>query len=544
MKNEKSFIPQAINEPIKTYLENSSERKLLETELQRQLQEKVDIPLLIGGKAIRTGKTIPVICPHDHSMQLASAHLAGEAEIELAIQAALMAREQWENMPFLQRAAVFLKAAELISQKYRYILNAATMLNQSKNYFQAEIDASGELADFFRFNCQYAESIYHMQPVSGGTSWNQLEYRPLEGFVLAISPFNFTAIAGNLTMAPAIMGNTVFWKPASTALLSGYYLMQLLLEAGLPEGVINFVPCQSKFIKQLVLSHPKLAGVHFTGSTEVFNDIWRTVGENLHIYQSYPRVVGETGGKNYILMHHSADSQQTCTALIRSAFEYQGQKCSACSRAYIPQSRWPEVKNQLLSTAESIQTGDVCNFNTFCNAVIDEYSFDQIITVFDQIKANTDAEILCGGNGDKSKGYFIRPTVIQVKSLDHFSLKQEFFAPILSIYVYEDDQLDAIVRHIEEKSYYALTGAIFASDRLLINELMKKLKYSAGNFYINDKCSGAMVGQQPFGGARGSGTNDKAGSHLNLIRWVSPRTIKENFYPDNKWQYPAMKSSQ
>jgi 1-pyrroline-5-carboxylate dehydrogenase len=541
MINNTIRTPDPVNEPVLDYAPGSPEREKLQKELDRQYNTKIEIPVIIGGKEVFTGNTIDVVCPHDHQKVLGVSHQAGEKEIAMAIESAIKAKEHWEALQWEHRAAIFLKMAELITTKYRYILNAATMLNQSKTPYQAEIDAACEFADFLRFNAKYLEEIYKTQPQSSPGVWNQLEYRPLEGFVIAISPFNFTSIAGNLVSAPASMGNTVIWKPSRTSLLSSYYLMELYKEAGLPDGVVNFIPCSGRVLSKIALKHPQLGGIHFTGSTDVFSTLWKGIAENLRTYNSYPRLVGETGGKDYIFMHNSADEQEVATALVRGAFEYQGQKCSACSRAYIPASKWAGVKEKTLAMVKQIKMGDPLDFKTFFNAVIDETAFDSTMKYIKDAKASSDAEIVCGGNGDKSKGYFIEPTIIQALRPDYITMKEELFAPVLSIFVYDDDKVDETVEIIDKTSPYALTGAIFARDRYMISHLLKKLRNTAGNFYINDKPTGAVVGQQPFGGSRASGTNDKAGSFLNLLRWTSPRTIKENFVPSTQYEYPYMK---
>jgi 1-pyrroline-5-carboxylate dehydrogenase len=540
MNNGIFTLPPAYNEPVKQYLLGSTERQQLEAELNRQLARVEDIPLIIGGREIRTPDQGKVVCPHDHAKTLAVFSHAGAPEVERAIAAALKAKPAWEAMPWQDRASIFLKAADLISKKYTYLLNAATMLGQSKNAFQAEIDATCELVDFFRFNAGFMEEIYSRQPISEKGFWNRTEYRALEGFVFALTPFNFTAIAGNLCGAPALMGNTIVWKPASTAVLSGYYIMKILKEAGLPDGVINFIPGKGSVVGEVVLNHRELAGIHFTGSTEVFRTLWKKVGQNIGIYKSYPRLVGETGGKDYIFMHPSADIPQVVTAAVRGAFEYQGQKCSACSRIYVPRSAWKDMEEILRTTVETITTGSVTEFRNFMNAVIDEAAFDTAKGFIDRAKASDKARILAGGKADKSRGYFISPTVIVTQDPYYESMTEEIFAPILTLYVYEDEDLDQALDLVDQTSAYALTGAVFASDRQAIGHMTAKLTHSAGNFYINDKPTGAVVGQQPFGGARASGTNDKAGSLLNLLRWTSARTIKETFVPPEHYTYPFM----
>ncbi len=540
MTNAIFNLPDSYNEPVFTYAPGSPERARLKAELDRQYGLELDIPLIIGGQEIRTGNLQRVVCPHEHGHVLARYHEAGEAEIRLAIAAALKAKGDWEAMPWEERAAIFHKMASLISGKYRYILNAATMLNQSKNAHQAEIDATCETADFFRYSAKFMEQIYRNQPISNHHTWNRVHYRALEGFVFAVTPFNFTAIAANLATAPAIMGNTVVWKPASSSILSNYYLMQLYKEAGLPDGVINFVPSRGSVIGKTVLEDKNFAGLHFTGSTNVFNSMWKTVAENVGRYRIYPRLVGETGGKDYIFVHASAELPEAATAIVRASFEYQGQKCSACSRVYAPASRWPELKALLLGHIAQIRLGDVRDFRNLMNAVIDESSFDGTMRYIETARASDKAEIIAGGRGDKSVGYFIEPTVIVTTDPHFLTMEEEIFAPVLTVYVYEDAKLEETLQVLDQTSPYALTGAIFARDRYVINHLMEVLANTAGNFYINDKCTGAMVGHQPFGGARASGTNDKAGSFLNLIRWTSPRTIKECFAPPTGLAYPFM----
>ena len=540
MSNAIFSLPESHNEPILPYAPGSKERALLKAELERQYALELDIPLVIGGKEVRTGKTQKAVCPHDHQHVLAQYHEAGEAEVRLAIDAAMKAKKQWEATPWEDRAAIFHKVASLISGKYRYILNAATMLGQSKSAYQAEIDSTCETADFFRYNAKFMEEIYKQQPISDPHVWNRVHYRALEGFVFAVTPFNFTAIAANLPTAPAIMGNTVVWKPASTSVVSNHYLMQLYKEAGLPDGVINFIPGRGSMIGKVVLEDPNFAGLHFTGSTGVFNGMWKTISDNLGRYRIYPRLVGETGGKDYVFMHASGDVDETAAGIVRAGFEYQGQKCSACSRVYAPASRWPELKARLLALMAEIRMGDVRDFRNFFNAVIDEASFDNAMKYIELAKASKDAEILVGGKGDKSKGWFVEPTIILTTDPKFVTMQEEIFAPVVTLYVYDDAKLDETLRLLDETSPYALTGAIFARDRYVINHLTEALANTAGNFYINDKPTGAVVGHQPFGGARASGTNDKAGSFLNLIRWTSPRTIKESFTPPRDIKFPFL----
>ena len=540
MWNTTPGVPDPVNEPELEYNTDSYEREKLREELQNQYRHHVEIPIIIAGEKLYPGNTRAVTCPHDHRHQLGICHQAGEREIKKAIEASLDARRDWLNLPWHQRLSPFLKMAQLLSKTYRFKINAATMLNQSKSVHQAEIDAACELIDFLRFNAHYIEEIYSRQPRSTPGTWNYLDYRPLDGFVAAISPFNFTSIAGNLVLAPAMMGNTIIWKPASTALLSAYYLMELFQVSGIPDGVINFVPCSGAAFSEFALTDPGMGGVHFTGSTRIFNGIWKKVAENIGNYAAYPRLVGETGGKDYIFMHPSADMQQVVTALVRGAFEYQGQKCSACSRAYIPGSRWPELKNHLVETISEIKTGDVMDFENFCNAVIDEKSYNEIMGHIKFCSSSPDAEIIIGGQGSKSTGYFIQPTVIQAFRPDFITMREELFAPVLTIYVYDENKMEETIDWVDRTTPYALTGAIFAGDRLVIDRLTNCLRFGAGNFYINDKPTGAVVGQQPFGGSRASGTNDKSGSMLNLLRWTSPRTVKENFMPPTDFRYPYM----
>ena len=528
------------NEPVLSYLSGSNERKLLEKELEEQGSKVVDIPLIIGGKEIRTGQTGKIVMPTDHNHLLAIYHKATEKEVALAIKAALDAKECWMTLAWMERAAIMIRAAELISKKYRFILNAATMLGQGKNACQAEIDSACEVIDYLRFNAHFASMIYQEQPVSDNQSINRLEYRPLEGFIYTITPFNFTAIASNLNTSVALMGNTTVWKPATTSLLSNYYLMKILKEAGLPDGVINFVPGSGSLISNVVLNHRDLAGIHFTGSNTTFNTIWKQVSENLPKYRSYPKIVGETGGKDFIFAHKSANPLELATAITRGAFEYQGQKCSAASRAYIPESLWEETRAQLLKFMSEIQVGDVKDFGNFVNAVIDESAFNNIMNYIEKAQISSSAEIIAGGKGDKSKGFFIEPTVIVTKDPHFITMEEEVFGPVMTIFVYDDSKYEETLKLCDETSPFGLTGAIFSNDKYAMIQACRTLRYAAGNFYINDKPTGAMVGQQPFGGARASGTNDKAGSYLNLIRWVSPRTIKETLIPATDFRYPYM----
>ena len=528
------------NEPVLSYKPGSEERKLLEEELKVQKNQIIDIPLIIGGKEVRTGKTGKVVMPSDHHHVLATYHMATEKEVSLAINAALDAKCEWMTLAWMERAAIMAKAAELISKKYRFQINAATMLGQGKNVLQAEIDSACEVIDYLRFNTYFASLIYQEQPISESENINRLEYRPLEGFVYTVTPFNFTAIASNLSTSVALMGNTTVWKPATTSLLSNYYLMKILEEAGIPSGVINFIPGNGSLISNIVLKHKDLAGIHFTGSNSTFNSLWKQVSDNLSVYKSYPKLVGETGGKDFIFAHKSANALELATAIVRGSFEYQGQKCSAASRAYIPESIWTDTKRHILKMASEIKVGDVCDFRNYINAVIDENAFDKVMSYINKAKLSGDAEIITGGKGDKSIGYFIEPTVIVTENPHFFTMEEEIFGPVMTIYVYNDDKFDETLTLCDETSPYGLTGAIFSSDKYAMIKACRALRYAAGNFYINDKPTGAMVGQQPFGGARASGTNDKAGSHLNLLRWVSPRTIKETLIPATDFKYPFM----
>lgn len=540
MNNAIYDFREPVNEPVLSYLPGSSERVLIEKELEEQYNNKIDIPLIIGGKEVRTGKTMKVVMPSEHGHVLATCHLATEKEVKAAIKAAIEAREDWGTLSWMERAAIMIRAAELISRIYRYKMNAATMLGQGKNLFQAEIDSACEVIDYLRFNAYFASIIYGEQPHSDNHSINRLEYRPLEGFVYTITPFNFTAIASNLNTSVALMGNTTVWKPASTSVLSNYYLMKILKEAGLPDGVINFVPGSGSLISRIVLNHPDLAGIHFTGSNATFNTLWKEVSENLSKYRSYPKLVGETGGKDFIFAHNSAKPIELATAIIRGSFEYQGQKCSAASRAYIPKSIWGETKLYVMRMISEIKQGDVRDLRNFMNAVIDEHSFDRIMSYIEMARTSSKAEIIAGGKGDKSKGYFIEPTVILTSDPKFITMEEEIFGPVMTIYIYEDQKYEETLKLCDETSPYGLTGAIFSNDKYSMIKACRMLRYAAGNFYINDKPTGAMVGQQPFGGARASGTNDKAGSYLNLVRWVSPRTVKETLIPATDFRYPYM----
>ena len=531
-------VPLPVNEPNKSYLQGSPERADLKARLASMASERLDIPIIIGGEEIRTGRTEPSVMPHDHGHVLGDWHVAEASHVSKAIAAALEAGREWSAWRLEDRAAVFLRAAELLTTTWRSTLNAATMLGQSKTAFQAEIDAACELIDFFRFNVAFAQELYAEQPLSTPAMWNQVEYRPLEGFVYAVTPFNFTAIAGNLPAAPALMGNTVVWKPASSAMLSGYYVMRLLEAAGLPPGVINFVPGNPVQISDILLDSPDLAGVHFTGSTGVFNGMWKKVGENTSRYRGYPRIVGETGGKDFIVAHPSADAQELAVAIARGGFEYQGQKCSAASRIYVPQSLWPEVRDRVIAMMREMRVGDVRDFRNFMGAVIDRKSFDKISGYLADARKN--ATVLQGGTASGEKGYFVEPTLVETADPGYRLLCEEIFGPVVTAYTYPDAKFEETLLTVDRTSPYALTGSIFARDRAAVVQARTALRYAAGNFYINDKPTGAVVGQQPFGGARGSGTNDKAGSKLNLTRWVSARTIKETFSPPRDYRYPYM----
>jgi 1-pyrroline-5-carboxylate dehydrogenase len=531
-------VPQPINDPNRSYAPGTPERAELKARLKTMASEKIEIPLVIGGREIRTGRLEKSVMPHDHQHVLAEYHKAGPEHIQQAITAAAEARREWASWPWEDRAAVILRAAELLATTWRATLNAATMLGQSKTAFQAEIDAASEMIDFWRFNAYFAQELYGEQPISGPGVWNQMEYRNLEGFVYAITPFNFTAIGGNLTTAPALMGNTVIWKPASSAMLSAYYTLRVLEAAGLPPGVINFVPGDAAQVSNLLLDSPELAGVHFTGSTEVFNSMWKKIGENIGRYRSYPRLVGETGGKDFIVAHASADPQEVAVAIARGGFEYQGQKCSAASRVYVPQSLWNDVRDRTAAIMKDIKMGDVQDFRNFMGAVIDRKAFTKISEYLDDAKKN--ARVIQGGIAKGETGYFIEPTLVETSDPGYRLLCEEIFGPVVTAHVYPDAKWEETLAIVDRTSPYALTGAVFARDRLAVRQALSVLRHAAGNFYINDKPTGAVVGQQPFGGARGSGTNDKAGSKLNLVRWVSARTIKETFSPPRDYKYPFM----
>jgi len=539
MSNAIFRVPKAINEPVKAYAPGSAERKLLKDAIAELKDTQVDIPMFIDGKEVRTGKTVAIRPPHELSHTLGHYHQGDASHVKMAIDAALKAKQQWENTSWEERAAIFLKAADLLTGPYRYKMNAATMLGQSKNAFQAEIDAACELIDFWRFNVEFMTQVYSDQPESLPGMWNRMEHRALEGFVFALSPFNFTSIGGNLPTAPAMMGNTVVWKTSNTQIYSAWVIMEILREAGLPDGVINLVHVSGSEAGKVVFSHPDFTGIHFTGSTEVFRTIWKTIGNNIATFKTYPRIVGETGGKDFVIAHKSANAKAVATALSRGAFEFQGQKCSAASRAYVPSNLWPDVKKYMQEDLGSMKMGTVEDFGNFINAVIDEKAFDTISGYIAKAKADGQ-EIIAGGNFDKSKGYFIEPTVIVAKDPKYRTMCEEIFGPVLTIHVYDAEKWDETLEILNSTSPYALTGAIFSQDRYEIVKATQVLRHAAGNFYINDKPTGAVVGQQPFGGARASGTNDKAGSILNLLRWVSARTIKETFNPPTDYRYPFL----
>jgi len=536
MSNGVFQVPEPVNEPVRDYEPDSPERAELKTELADLWGREVEIPLVIGGEEVRTGNTAPMVAPHDHQHSLGSYHKAGAREVELAIEAAEKARPEWARMPWEERIAIFLRAAELLATTHRDRINASTMLGQSKTVHQAEIDAACELIDFWRFNAAFAQDLYAEQPFSGPGMWNRLEHRPLEGFVFAVTPFNFTSIAGNLPTAPAMLGNTCVWKPASTSVYSNYFLVKLLEEAGLPPGVINFVPGPGAAVGDPVMASPRLGGLHFTGSTATFQSLWKTIGDNLKSYGQYPRIVGETGGKDFVFAHTSADPQALAVGLLRGAFEYQGQKCSAASRAYVPRSLWGTIKNRMGDMLSGLRMGDVADFRNFMGAVIDARSFAKLKAAIE----GAHDEVVFGGECDDSVGYFVQPTLIETKDPRSYTMCTELFGPVLSVFVYEDKAYAETLELCATTSDYALTGAIFANERSAILQAKEALRFAAGNFYVNDKPTGAVVGQQPFGGSRASGTNDKAGSILNLVRWVSPRTIKETFVPPTDYRYPFM----
>jgi len=533
-------VPIPHNEPIYSYAPDTRDRDKIVEAIAALKKKPRDIPMIINGEEIRTNEKIEIRSPHNHSLLLGNYYRGGKKEIQMAVEASLEAWKQWSNLGWEHRAAIFLKAADLLAGPYRYEMNAATMLAHSKNVFQAEIDCVCELVDFFRFNAYFMQEIYDIQPESVPTMWNRLDYRPLEGFVLAVTPFNFVSIGGNLPTSPAMMGNVCIWKPASTGVYTAHIIMKILMEAGLPKGVINLITARGSDVGELILKNPHLAGVHFTGSTSTFQSMWKTIGNNIENYKTYPRIVGETGGKDFIFVHNSADAAQVATAITRGAFEYQGQKCSAASRAYVPQSLWIVIKELLVKQAKEIKMGDPENFSNFVNAVIDEAAFDTIVSYIEYAKKSNEAKFIYGGDYDKSKGFFISPTAIVTTNPHFATMEKEIFGPVMTIYVYQDDKYLETLRICDKTSPYALTGAIFGRDRLAVELAEMVLRHAAGNFYINDKPTGAVVGQQPFGGSRASGTNDKAGSYLNLIRWTSPRTIKENFVPPKDFKYPFM----
>jgi 1-pyrroline-5-carboxylate dehydrogenase len=533
-------VPAPINEPVLSYAPGTRERAELKATIERMSGEQVEIPVIVGGREIRTGNTAQSVMPHDHAHVLATYHQAGEAEVRQAIDAAKEAQRDWARWPWEERAAVFLRAAELLATRYRPILNGATVLGQSKTAHQAEIDAACELIDFFRFNVHFAQQLYSEQPVSGPGTWNRLDHRPLEGFVYAVTPFNFTSIAANLPTAPALLGNVAVWKPAASAMFSSYYIMRLLEEAGLPPGVINMLPGDPVMISDVLLRDRALAGIHFTGSTAVFQHIWKTVGNNISNYAGYPRLVGETGGKDFIVAHASADVEALAVAIVRGGYEYQGQKCSAASRIYVPDSIWPAVRERTLAMMAEIKVGDPADFRNFMGAVIDRKAYDKITGYIKHAQQADDVEVIAGGGFSDEQGYFIEPTLVQAQDSAYQLMCEEVFGPVVSLYVYPEARWEETLRIVDRTTPYALTGAIFANDRRAVLQAEQELRNSAGNYYINDKPTGAVVGQQPFGGGRASGTNDKAGSILNLVRWISPRTIKETFSPPREWKYPFM----
>ena len=540
MSNAYFKVPEPINEPVKTYAPGTPERTSILEKLKEMGSDQVEVPLIIGGKEIKTGNTAEMRAPHNHSQLLGIYHKAGKKEVEMAIEAALEARKTWANLPWEHRVSVFLKAADLLAGPWRMVLNAATMLGQSKTVYQSEIDAVAELCDFWRFNVYFLTQLMGEQPYSSSGMWNRLEYRPLEGFVFAVTPFNFTSIAGNLPTAPAMVGNVALWKPASSAVYSAFYLMKLFEEAGLPPGVINFVPGSGGQVGTPAMSSPHLAGIHFTGSTEVFQNMWRTVGENISKMHYYPRIVGETGGKDFIFVHNTAKIKSLVTAAIRGAFEYQGQKCSAASRMYIPKSIWPEFKELYQTEVDKIRMGSPEDFRNFFTAVIDRGAFESIKSYIDYANSSDEAEIITGGNCDASNGYFIDPTTVVTTNPKFKTMEEEIFGPVLTIFVYDDNKLDETLDLCDTTSPYALTGASWSQDREMLIKMSDRLRNAAGNFYINDKPTAAVVGQQPFGGGRASGTNDKAGSAMNILRWMTVRTIKETFVPPEDWTYPFM----
>ena len=541
MQNAKAIVPKPINEPILSYAPGTPERAALKARIEELKSQQIEVPLIIGGQEIKTGNMGEMRVPHEHEHILGHYHMAGPKEVKMAIEAAMDAWQTWSKMPWESRAAIFKKMASILQRHGDQTLNAATILGQSKNAFQAEIDASCEMIDFLNFNCWYAQELYGQQPTySPDGMWNRLEHRPLEGFIFAVTPFNFTSIAGNLPAAPALMGNVALWKPASSAVYSGHFMMNLFREAGIPDGVINYIPGSGRDVGPIVMESPNLAGIHFTGSTAVFQGMWKTVGDNIANYKSYPRIVGETGGKDFCIAHESSDVDALATSMVRGAFEYQGQKCSALSRAYIPTTIWPELKEKYLAQVNEIKMGSPEDFSNFMNAVIDKAAFDSISKYIKNAKAASDAEIITGGNCDDSVGYFIEPTTILTDNPKYTTMCEEIFGPVLTIYLYEPKDWKLTLELVDTTSPYALTGCVWGQDREAVNEATEKLTHAAGNFYINDKPTGAVVGQQPFGGSRASGTNDKAGSMFNLIRWVSMRTIKETYDPPKDFRYPFM----
>ncbi|MCC5944687.1 MAG: L-glutamate gamma-semialdehyde dehydrogenase [Bernardetiaceae bacterium] len=542
MSNAVFQVPIPVNEPVKSYAPGSPERAEVQAMIAQMRKEEWDIPMYIGGEEVRTGNKKRLSPPHDHKHTLAHFHEGDADHVKQAIQAALNAKDLWEDLVWEHRASIFLKAADLLAGPYRAKINAATMLGQSKNVYQAEIDSACEIIDFLRFNCYFMQEIYEQQPVSSPGVWNRVEHRALEGFVFALTPFNFTAIAGNLPTAPAMMGNTVVWKPAYTQIYSAKVLMEVFREAGLPDGVINLIYVNGPTTGDIIFSHPDFAGIHFTGSTGVFQTVWKTIGENIQKYKTYPRIVGETGGKDFVVAHHSANPKVVATALIRGAFEYQGQKCSAASRAYIPNNLWEDVKKYMLADLKEIKMGGTEDFSNFINAVIDEKAFDKITNYIENAKYDDLVEVVAGGNFDKSEGYFIEPTVLRVEDSQYITMREEIFGPVLSVYVYPAEEFEHTLTLVDETSPYALTGAVISNDRYAIDLAVHRLRHAAGNFYINDKPTGAVVGQQPFGGSRASGTNDKAGSMLNLHRWISQRAIKETFVPPTDYKYPFLEA--
>lgn len=540
MSNAIFQVPTPINEPVRTYAPGSPERESLQNRVKKMSGEQIELPLVIGGKRVSTGSTGSIVMPHAHKHKLGSFHQAKAEHVEQAVEAARKAQPEWAAMPWQERVAIFLRAQELLTGPYRDILNGATMLGQSKTCHQAEIDSACELIDFWRYNCSFVEKVYQEQPTSSPGMWNRLEHRPLEGFVFAVTPFNFTAIAGNLPTAPAMLGNVVLWKPASSALFSAYYIMEILEKAGLPAGVINLLPGSGGTVGNPAVANPHLAGLHFTGSTDVFNGMWSSIGQNISKYKTYPRIVGETGGKDFVLAHPSAEVDALVVALLRGAFEYQGQKCSAASRAYIPSNLWPQVKEGLVELLKTVKVGHVNDFSNFMGAVIDAAAFKRITGYIDLARESTTYQLVAGGTYDDSEGYFIQPTVFQSNDPKSKLMREEIFGPVLTVYVYPENDFEGALELVDTGTDYALTGAIFSTDRKAIVRATARLSQAAGNFYINDKPTGAVVGQQPFGGARASGTNDKAGSILNLLRWVSPRAIKETFVPPTDYRYPFL----